>query len=307
MKPIHSVMITGANAGLGREAAKQLAGQKGIEKILLGCRNLDKARAAKTALEAETGRNIFEIVQVDVSDPASARAAAAAIKKPIDAVVLNAGGTGGRRPNQVTKHGVTNIFATNVLGHVALVEALLERQLITSTVLYAGSEAARGIPKMGMPVPQLVANSEKEFASVITGSKFAKDADPTETYGYIKLLGALWMGAMARQHPHIRFITMSPGGTAGTNGFDDMPFLKKVFFKHIGGVLMPLMGMMHSVETGAKRYVSGLFDAKYETGRFYASAKEVPTGAVIDQVKWRPDLVDTKVQDNARAAIGQFI
>lgn len=307
MKPIHSVMITGANAGLGREAAKQLAGQKGIEKILLGCRNLDKARTAKTALEAETGRHIFEIVQVDVSDPTSARAAAAAIKTPIDAVVLNAGGTGGRRPNQVTKHGVTNIFATNVLGHVALVEALLERQLITSTVLYAGSEAARGIPKMGMPVPQLVANSEKEFASVITGSKFAKDADPTETYGYIKLLGALWMGAMARQHPHIRFITMSPGGTAGTNGFDDMPFLKKVFFKHIGGVLMPLMGMMHSVETGAKRYVSGLFDAKYETGRFYASAKEVPTGAVIDQVKWRPDLVDTKVQDNARAAIGQFI
>ncbi|WP_412565263.1 SDR family NAD(P)-dependent oxidoreductase [Thalassobius sp. MITS945101] len=306
MNPIQSVMITGANAGLGREAARQLAGQKGVEKILLACRNKAKAEAAKAALEAETGRDIFEIVLMDVSKPDSVRAAVATLQTPVDAVILNAGGSGGRTSNQLTDAGVTEIYAMNMLGHVVLVEELLARQLVTSTLLYAGSEAARGIPKMGMPVPDLPNTDIAAFTAIINGSRFAADADPTETYGYIKLLGVLWMGAMARQHPHLRFVTMSPGGTTGTNGFDDMSFVKRLMFKHIGGLLMPLFGMMHSVETGAKRYVDGLFNPKFESGRFYASAKEVPTGQVIDQVKLRPDLADTEAQDNAHKAIQQF-
>ena len=77
MNPIHSVLITGANAGLGREAARQLAARNGIEKIYLACRNLEKAEAAKTALEAETGNRIFEIIIMDVSDPSSGREAVA--------------------------------------------------------------------------------------------------------------------------------------------------------------------------------------------------------------------------------------
>ena len=125
MNQIQSVLITGANAGLGREAARQLAVQKGISKVYLACRNSTKAEAAKAALENETGRKIFEIVLMDVTDPASVRAAVAELSTPIDAVILNAGGTGGRHPNSLTSDGVTNIFATNVLGHVALVDALL--------------------------------------------------------------------------------------------------------------------------------------------------------------------------------------
>ncbi len=68
MKPIQFVLITGANAGLGREAARQLALQKGIAKVYLACRNQTKAKAAKTALKHETGRKIFDIVQMDVTD-----------------------------------------------------------------------------------------------------------------------------------------------------------------------------------------------------------------------------------------------
>ena len=135
MNPIQSVLITGANAGLGRDAARQLALRNGIEKIYLACRNLQKAEAAKAALEGETGRRIFEIIQMDVTDSNSVRAAVAGLTAPVDGVILNAGGTGGRTPYQLTSSGVTTIFASNVLGHVVLVDELLERQLITSTVL----------------------------------------------------------------------------------------------------------------------------------------------------------------------------
>ena len=306
MKPIQSVLITGANAGLGREAARQLAQRKGIMKIYLACRNANKAEAAQAALEAETGKNIFEIILMDVSDPSSVRAAVSTLSAPVDAVILNAGGTGGRTPNDLTSEGVTNIFASNVLGHVVLVDELLDRQLITSTVLYAGSEAARGIPKMGVAKPDMQSSSADEYASIADGSKFGKEADPLDIYGTIKLTGAMWMGSMAREHPHIRFVTISPGGTTGTNGMDDLPFLKKVFFKYIGGTLMPIMGMMHSVETGAKRYVDGLLNEKFESGHFYASSEGSPTGPVIDQVEIDSTLANPEYQDNANQAVHRF-
>lgn len=306
MKPIRSVLITGANAGLGREAARQLAQQNGIEKIYLGCRNPQKAEAAKAALEAETGRRIFEIVILDVSDAASVRSAVPELKSPIDAVVLNAGGTGGREPNKLTGDGVTNIFASNVLGHVVLVDELLDRQLVTSTILYAGSEAARGIPKMGVSRPDVKTGSVEEFAAIANGSKFGPKADPLDVYGTIKLTAAFWMASMARQHPHIRFVTMSPGGTTGTNGMDDLPFMKKLFFKYVGGTLMPIFGMMHSLDKGARRYVEGLLNAEFESGHFYASREGSPTGPVVDQVTIDLFLGDIRAQDNANLAIHRF-
>ncbi|NQY61917.1 SDR family NAD(P)-dependent oxidoreductase [Cognatishimia sp.] len=306
MNPIQSVLITGANAGLGREAARQLALQKGVEKIILGCRNLEKAKAAQKALEAETGRKIFEILILDVSNKTSVRNAVASLSAPVDAVILNAGGTGGRTPNALTEDGVTHIFAANVLGHVVLVDELLERQLVTSTVLYAGSEAARGIPKMGVAKPDMVTSSEVEFTAIADGRKFGPKADPLDIYGTIKLTGAMWMASMARKHPHIRFVTMSPGGTTGTNGMDDLPLLKKIFFKYIGSTLMPIFGMMHSVETGAKRYVDGLLNPKFESGHFYASRAGSPTGPVVDQTIIDPSLGNQDAQDNANRAVHQF-
>ena len=42
-----SILITGANAGLGKESARQFALQKGVVKIYLGCRNLYKVSDAK--------------------------------------------------------------------------------------------------------------------------------------------------------------------------------------------------------------------------------------------------------------------
>jgi len=306
MKPIQSVLITGANAGLGREAARQLALRDDVTKIYLACRNPSKAEAAKTSLEAETGRHIFETVLVDVSDPASVRAAVSRMATPIDAVILNAGGTIGSNRNDLTADGVTNMFAVNMLGHVVLVDELLERQLVTSTILYAGSEAARGIPKMGIKRPDMADFSVDEFSSIANGTKFGAKVDPLEVYAGIKLVGAHWMASMARQHPHIRFVTMSPGGTTGTNGMDELPFLKRLFFKHVGGKLMPLFGMMHGVDKGASRYVEGLLNPKYESGHFYASGPDYPTGPLIDQSGIDANLSNHTYQDNANQAVHQF-
>ena len=96
-------LITGANAGIGKEVARQLGALETAEKIYLACRNEEKATAAKADLEARTGKSIFEIVLMDVSDPSSVRAAIQSIRRPVDALVMNAGGIGGGEPLALTK------------------------------------------------------------------------------------------------------------------------------------------------------------------------------------------------------------
>jgi short-subunit dehydrogenase len=91
-----SILITGANIGLGKETARQLALKEETKKVILFCRNQARAEAAKKDLEQKTGRKIFEIIIGDVTDANSVRKAVEEIKEPVDAVILNAGGVVGK-------------------------------------------------------------------------------------------------------------------------------------------------------------------------------------------------------------------
>ncbi|WDD97537.1 SDR family NAD(P)-dependent oxidoreductase [Thalassomonas actiniarum] len=302
---LKSILITGANAGLGKESAKQLAQQDGVEKIYLGCRNLEKAKLARRELERETGKSIFEILLIDVSDLDSVREAVATLPEPVEGLVMNAGGTGGKKFHDKTKDGVTQIFAANLLGHVALTEELLKAKKLTKTALYAGSEAARGVKEMGMKRPDLKTSSVDEFASICSGVFFGKTSDATVPYGPIKYMAALWMSSIARQHPDIRFITMSPGATTGTEGFNTLSPVKQYVMKGMMKVMLWL-GKVHKLEVGAERYVDGLFNKSYKSGGFYASQSGL-TGPIGDQAMLFADLDNETFQDNANEAIHRFI
>ncbi|CAM1342612.1 Oxidoreductase, short chain dehydrogenase/reductase family [Tenacibaculum amylolyticum] len=301
-------MITGANAGIGKETARQLAFQRNTEIIYLACRNLEKATAAKRELTQATGRDIFKIIIMDISKPETVKKAVETITSPVDALILNAGGTGGKTPEKLTSNGVTEITAGNLLGHVVLVDELIKHQKLNNVVLFASSEAARGIKQMGMKRPNLSENSVEEFISIFDGSKFKNDFDPMQVYGWIKYGGTLWMSNMARKNPDIKFISMSPGGTRGTQGMDDLPLIKRIFLKHIGmKLIMPLMKMSHSVEEGAKRFVEGINNPKFKSGVFYASKENILTGQVIDQSTIWKDLDNPLYQKNADTAIHSFV
>jgi NAD(P)-dependent dehydrogenase (short-subunit alcohol dehydrogenase family) len=303
-----SILITGANSGLGKESARQLAMINETEKIYLACRNLTKAQEAKQSLEKSTGRSIFEIVIMDVSDPDSVRSSVAGLNEAVDAVIMNAGGMGGKSPMEKTSSGVTSLFANNVLGHVVLVNELIKAKKLNNVALYAGSEGARGVDEMGMKRPDLLTSSVDEFAEVIDGSFFDAQIDPMEAYGYVKYTAALWMSSEARKNPDIRFITMSPGFTSGTAVMDDLPRGKRLMFKYIMlPIVAPLKGMVHKLEKGAKRFVDGINNESLESGVFYASKAKKLVGPVIDQSSIFPDLNNATYQDNANAAIHRFV
>ena len=303
-----SILITGANAGLGKETARQLALKPETEKIILACRNPERAEIAKKELEEQTGRRIFEILLVDISDGKSAKAAAHKIKDSVDAVILNAGGMGGRNPEKSSPSGMNMLSATNILGHVVLVEELLEQNKINNVVMLASSEAVRGIKKMGMKRPAMKTYSANEFASVLDGSYFGTKLDPNQAYGHVKYVATLWMSALARKYSKVKFVSMSPGATSGTSITSEMPLINKIMFKYIMmPVVMPMMGMIHGIDKGVNRYIDAISSDKFESGHFYASADGKVTGNVVDQSTIFPDLSNPNYQDNAAAAIHQFI
>ena len=266
--PGKTVMITGANAGIGKEVARQLALRPEIGRIYLACRNEERATAAKAELEAETLRYIFDIVLMDVADLGSVRAGLAAIDGSVDALVMNAGVIGPQSMD-LTADGVTTVFATNVLGHVVLLEGLLAEGRLGEVAVFVGSEAVRGVPKLRMKGPSFVSTSADELATVIDGSYFAnRKPDFNLAFGQAKYIGALWMAYLARQHPDLRFITVSPGNTTGTGAASGLPLPMRIAAKYV----MPALGLAHKLDVGAKRLVVGVTDPTLSNGAFYASA-----------------------------------
>jgi NAD(P)-dependent dehydrogenase (short-subunit alcohol dehydrogenase family) len=299
-----SILITGANVGIGKEVARQLALRPEIGRIYLACRNQDRAKAAKAELGTTTGRDIFEIILVDVADLGSVRAGLGAISGSLDALVMNAGIIGGQALMELTADGATKLFATNVLGHAVLLEGLLTQNRLTEVAVFAASEAARGIPKLGFKRPTFVSTSADELATVIDGSYFAdKKYDRNLAFGQVKYIGALWMAHLARQYPDLRFVSVSPGNTTGTEAAAGAAPPLRFIAKHI----MPHLGISHELEVGSKRLVDGVVDSTRSSGVFYASAAGKLTGPVVDQAEIFPDLANPSFQDHANEAIHRFI
>jgi len=304
-----SILITGANTGLGKETARQLALRKETKRIILFCRSQSKAEAAKKDLEEQTGKKIFEIVIGDVSDADSVRKAVEKIKEPIDAVILNAGGMVGKTAGNMTPSGMNELAATNILGHVILVDELIKQGKLKKAVLSVSAEAVPGVKMLGMKPVAMKTSSVDEFAAVLDGSYFGDKFDPVQAYGYIKYVITMWTLSMARKYPDLKFVVMSPGNTGGTNAPDNLPPPMKFMLKYLMmPVVFPMIGgMVHKLEVGAKRFVDGISDDRYKSGVFYASKEGKLSGDVVDQSTFYTDLKNTAFQDNADKAIQRFI
>ena len=115
-----TALVTGANTGIGFHIAEMLA--KNGAKVLMGCRNRDKAESAREDLLKLAPGAQIEIVDLDLEDMASVRAAAEGIES-LDLLVNNAGIMW--VPHAIGTGGAERHFAVNHLGHFALTSLLL--------------------------------------------------------------------------------------------------------------------------------------------------------------------------------------
>jgi NAD(P)-dependent dehydrogenase (short-subunit alcohol dehydrogenase family) len=120
-----TIVVTGANTGLGFEAAKTLAG-KGA-RVLLGCRSQPKAQAAKDRILASFPKADVVIVELDLGSLASIKKAAQQINQEprLDVLINNAGIM--VPPLEYTEDGFESQFGVNHLGPFALTSLLLDK------------------------------------------------------------------------------------------------------------------------------------------------------------------------------------
>jgi protochlorophyllide reductase len=119
-----TVLVTGANSGLGLRSAQALAASGA--RVLLACRNRSRGEAARKAVAEGATGPAPEVVALDLSDLASVRAAAQDLTgrtAALDVLINNAGIMA--VPKSRTADGFESQFGTNHLGHYALTGLVL--------------------------------------------------------------------------------------------------------------------------------------------------------------------------------------
>jgi NAD(P)-dependent dehydrogenase (short-subunit alcohol dehydrogenase family) len=122
-----TIVVTGANSGLGLETSRVLA--EGGARVIMACRRIEDGRRVAAAPSFRSAQEPPEIMELDLARLETIRRFAAQIERhrKIDVLVNNAGVMA--IANQRTKDGFEGQFGINHLGHFALTGLLLPQLL----------------------------------------------------------------------------------------------------------------------------------------------------------------------------------
>lgn len=152
-----TVIITGANSGLGYSCAEAIARSGKDWHIIIASRNLSRVEEAVRTLIAETEYPHIERMALDLASLASVRQFVqdfiSGERPPLQAIVCNAG-VQVVSDTLYTKDGFEMTFGVNHLGHFLLVNLLLPQLSDRARVVFVSSDVHNPEANTGMPNPQ---------------------------------------------------------------------------------------------------------------------------------------------------------
>ncbi|EDV25174.1 putative oxidoreductase [Trichoplax sp. H2] len=127
MFKFESVLVTGANRGLGLEFIKQLSASPQLKYIFATCRS-PEGDNAKSLRELATKRSNVTIIKLDSSDKQSIENSAVVVKEKLadqglDLIINNAGIEAPGKLLQVTNEDLIRVYHTNVIGPLNVIQA----------------------------------------------------------------------------------------------------------------------------------------------------------------------------------------
>lgn len=197
-------LVTGASSGIGLETVRSLVARGAS--VVGAVRNLAKAEEAMASVRevASKAGGSVDLVQLDLASLQSVHACAEGLlaeAQPFDAIIANAGVMA--TPLGLTVDGYEVQFATNHLGHFALVNRI-EKLLADNGRLVVLSSQAHRVADVDLDDP----NFERQ------------DYDPFVAYGRSKTANALFAVEFDRRHRDrgTRAASVMPG-----NSLTDLP------------------------------------------------------------------------------------
>ena len=301
-----TALVTGATSGLGQEAARLLA-LRGWREIIITGRSLRGAQESSAQLAAQTKKQVFTPLQLELDTPSSVQSALAELVKrgrPIDFLLLNAGMVPGKE-RVITAAGVEASHSP-LIGHHQLTVGLLRANLLSpdARIVIAGAEPARGgVPMFSYTdVPALAAKLQTDrlhaIEALIRNGPNVKYV-PNNAYADAKLLVAWWVAELARRLPSgMAAYAVSPGAATATKVSRRASLAVKYIFVPIAN-LIP--GMNQTLETAASRYLQASEFGTDVSGQFFASAYGKFSGPI--EVQRQPHLLDRASQEAAWQAV----
>ena len=246
-------IVTGANAGLGFEASKELA-RKGAC-VVMACRNMDKANSALANLKAEIPNAKLEVLQLDLASLNSIHQFADHFKakyERLDVLLNNAGIMFGSYKK--TEDGFESTFGVDHLGHFALTGLLLDvlQQTPNSRVVNVTSFAHT--------------SGEMDFDDLM----FENGYEPGEAYPRAKLANILFTHELQRRFERAGSDCLAVSTNPG--------FVRTGWIRHMRersrlqaflvGIGLRVLGQ--SVEMGALSLLRPAIDPTVKGGEYYS-------------------------------------
>ena len=254
-----TVIVTGANTGIGKETALDLA-TRGA-RVIMACRNLHKAEEALKEIVQKSGNKNIVAKRLDLASLKSTREFAEDVNKNearLDVLVNNAGLFANTLTT--TEDGFETSMGVNHLGHFLLTNLLLD--------LLKKSAPSRIV------VVSSIAHNSPWFTT--TGFNFENmngeiDYSPTKAYGQSKLANILFTRELARRLNGIGVTANSlHPGVIYTEINRNMSTLQSIFVNYIFPhfAKTSLEGAQTTIHVAVSEELDGV------TGLYFADCKE---------------------------------
>ena len=197
-----TIIITGSNVGLGKEAARHYA-RMGASRLILAVRNLDAGHDAKHDIEDSTGcaPEVIQVWKIDMASYASVKKFAARVKDELDRVDIFHANAGLARNAYGMAEDNEEMITVNVVSTFLLAALVLPKLKDTATTFHvrptlsittSGTHAHTTLPQKAAPEGSL-------FAAINDKSTAQKHWD--DQYPISKLLGVFAVRSFAEKHP----------------------------------------------------------------------------------------------------------
>ncbi|GAB3920013.1 oxidoreductase [Larkinella terrae] len=229
-----TVIVTGANAGIGFETA--LALYEAGARVILACRSLEKAEEALLQLKNLGGKGTLETGRLDLSSLASVRQFAETFLQnhPQLHVLINNAGVMTPPPSK-TAEGFELQFGVNFIGHFALTGYLHPLLRATS----------------GSRIVTVSSGAYRRGAIDFDNLRSEKDYDPTREYAQSKLADILFALELQRRITAIGDPVLSLAVQPGANKTELSRYMSEDAFtaavERVGPLMEPWQGALPSL------------------------------------------------------------
>jgi NAD(P)-dependent dehydrogenase (short-subunit alcohol dehydrogenase family) len=264
--PSQTIIVTGANTGLGYEASVHLC-RLGLGKLIMGVRTPSKGEVAKKrtlALFPKRNPDSIEVWQIDMNDYASVKAFAArasASLPRLDGVLANAG----IMTSEFTlSEGLESNLNVNVISTFLLYLLLLPK--MRESGRKTGNPCRFSVPNSALHYTAPLAELDPSSGSIIDRLDDPKKADMQGRYALTKLLVVYLVRAFAERDPSPNVILNTPNPSFCKSG------LAREMQGNRGFDIFEGM-LARSTEEGSRALVHGVLAGNETNGEYISNCR----------------------------------